>query len=345
MPNKIKVAVVTQDQGAHLDDYFRSLAAIEEAEAVALVDASGKSADAARKVLGDKLKGVFKDAAAMYKSLAPQLAIVSLEAVKAPPAIDAALDAGCHVFAEKPSCTNAADFEKLVKKAHSKHRHLMMAFANRSHAPVREARRLIRAGKLGKLYAAEVHLVTDQTRLKNADYRKSWFCIKARAGGGVLTWVGIHWLDLLLFVTGLKIKQVAGFAGNVGGQPIDIEDSAALNMKFDNGSFGTMLSGYYLDKGYMSYVQVWGEQGWLKLAAVEEQPLEWYSNKGVKEPKVERFSYPKGQRGYQPFLKSCVRAAAGLGDPPITAEEGLHVLRSIFAFYEAAKTGRTQTVE
>jgi hypothetical protein len=39
-----------------------------------------------------------------------------------------------------------------------------------------------------------------------------------------------------------------------------------------------------------------------------------------------------------------VRAAAGLEDPPATSDEALHVLRSIFAFYEAAKTGRVQMV-
>jgi predicted dehydrogenase len=273
------------------------------------------------------------------------MAIVSLEAVAAPPAIDAALEAGCHVFAEKPSCTRAADFAKLTRKAQMKHRHLMLALANRSHAPVREARRLIQTGKLGKVYGVEVHLVTDQTRLKSEAYRKSWFCIKARAGGGQLIWVGIHWLDLVLHITGLKVKQVTGFAGVVGGQPIDTEDSAALSLRFDNGSFGTMTSGYYLDKGYQSHVQIWGEHGWLKLAAVEELPLEWYSSKDTKTPKVERFTYRKGERGYLTFLRGCVRASAGLQDPPITPEEGLHVLRSIFAFYEAARTGRVQTVE
>src|SRR5262249_39207240 len=151
-------------------------------EAVALADPSGKSADGARKALGDKLREVFKDPAVMLKRFEPQMAVVSLEAAEAPPTIGAALDAGCHVFAEKPSCTRAADFEKLTRKAQQKHLHLMMAFANRTHAPVREARRLVRAGKLGKVYGVQVHLVTDQTRLKSAEYRKSWFCVKARAG-------------------------------------------------------------------------------------------------------------------------------------------------------------------
>jgi predicted dehydrogenase len=344
MAKAIKVGIITQPDGAHLPDYFGSLAKIDEAESVALSDPSGKTEAAARTALGDKLKAVFKSPADLLKRFEPQLTVVSLEAVLAPPAIRAALDAGCHVFAEKPSCTRAEDFEKLTQLAERKHRHLMMAFANRSHAPIREARRLIRDGKLGKLYGVELHLVTDQTRLKSEEYRKGWLCQKARAGGGQLIWVGIHWLDLVLHVTGLRIKQVAGFAGNVGGQPIDIEDSAAVTFRFDNGSFGTMTSGYYLDKGYHSHVKVWGEHGWLRLAAVEELPMEWYSSKDVKDAKVQQFAYAKGQRGYEAFLRSSVRAAAGLGEPPITGEEALHVLRSIFAFYEASKTGRTQTV-
>lgn len=344
MPRTIKVGVITQAQGAHLPDYFAALAKIDEAESVALADASGKSVDLARTTLGEKLKAVYKDPAELLRRFQPHMVVVSLEAVAAPPVIDAALDAGCHVFAEKPSCTRAEDFEKLTRKAQQQHRHLMMAFANRSHAPVREARRLIQAGMLGKIYDVELHLVTDQTRLRNEEYRKSWLCSKARAGGGQLIWVGIHWLDLALYITGLKIKQVTGFAGVVGGQPIDIEDSVALSMRFDNGSFGTMTSGYYLDKGYQSHVQVWGEQGWLRFSPVEELPLEWYSRKEGKNPQVERFEYPKGERGYLPFLKSAVRASAGLEEAPVSAEEGLHVLRSIFAFYEAVQTGRVQTV-
>jgi predicted dehydrogenase len=344
MPKTIKVAVITQQDGAHLPDYFGSLAKIDEAESVALVDPSGKSEAAARKTLGNKFHKAYKDRAAMLKEFVPHLAVVSVEASAAPAAIDAALEAGCHVFAEKPSCTKAADFEKLVRKAESKHRELMMAFANRSHAPVREARRLVRTGKLGKIYGAEVHLVTDQTRLKSEDYRKSWFCIKAKAGGGQLTWVGIHWLDLLLHVGGLKVKEVAGFAGVVGGQPIDVEDSAAMSLRFDSGGHGTMLCGYYLDKGYHSHVKLWAESGWLQLSAVEEQPLEWYSTKDVKAPKVERFTYNKGERGYLPFMRACVRASAGLEVAPITGQEALHVLRTIYAFYDAAKSGKSQAI-
>ncbi len=344
MPNTIKVGVITNAEGAHLPDYFSSLAKTPEAEAVFLADPSGKTFAAAKSALGDKLKGTFQDAREMLRQAQPEMAVVSLEAALAPPMIDAALDAGCHAFVEKPSCVRAEDFERLVRTAQRKHRHLMMAFANRLHAPVREARRLLAEGKLGKVWGMEVHLVADQTRLTRKGALDQWYYRKARAGGGCLAWLGIHWLDAALYVTGRKVKQVAGFAGVVGGQPIDVEDSAALSLRLDNDAFGTMTCGYYLDRGYQTHVQVWCQHGWLRLAAVEEEPLLWYNSKEGKEAQVRRFEYPRGQRGYFAFVREAVRASAGLGTAPVSGEEALHVLQTIFAFYRAARTGQTQGV-
>ena len=76
MPKSIKVAIMTQTQGAHLPDYFGSLAKIEEADAVALSDPSEESVAAARKTLGDKLKEVHKSPAELLKSFKPHMAIV-----------------------------------------------------------------------------------------------------------------------------------------------------------------------------------------------------------------------------------------------------------------------------
>lgn len=344
MPNTIKVGVITQAAGAHLPDYFASLAKTEEVESVALAETSGKIEAVARKVLGDKLKDAYKDAGALLRQAQPHMVIVSMESALAPPAIDLALEAGCHVVAEKPSCVRAADMERLVQKAQRKHRHLMLAMPNRLHAPVREARRLIQEGKLGKVYGLEVHLVADQTRLTDEAYRKEWLCSKSRAGGGALAWLGILWLDTALYIAGHKAQQVAGFAGVVGGQPVDIEDSAVLTLRLDNGSFGVLTAGYYLDKGYQSHIRVWGQHGWLRLAAVEELPLEWYSTQATQEPKVQRFEYPKGGRGFAAFIRAAVRASAGLEVPPISSEETLQVIKTVYAFYEAAQTGRAQHV-
>jgi predicted dehydrogenase len=342
MPDTIPVAVVTNADGTHLEFWLPSLAEIQEADSVALVNPSDAVAKLAQKALGKKLREVHKNAAEMYRKQRPALAIVSLEPRLCPAAIDAALDAGCHVLSEKPGCLRAEDFAPLVKKAQGKHRHLGMVMANRTHAPVQEARRMIQKGALGRIYGVEIHIVADQTRLTNKAYRASWQCIRNRGGGGHLAWFGIMWLDLALYITGLRVEAVSGFTGVVGGQPIDVEDAAVLTLKFNQRCFGTMTSAYYLDRGVQSHIQVWGEHGWMKLATVEEQPLLYYTTRDVKEPRVQEFKYPRGGRGYTPFLRAAVRAAAGLGEPPMTGEECLHLVKAVYGLYDAARTERVQ---
>jgi predicted dehydrogenase len=344
MPNQITVGLITDPDGAHLPDYLAALANTEEVASVALADSTGQTEAKTRAALGDKLGRTYRDGASMLREAKPALALVTLEAALSPPAIDAAIENGCHVLTEKPACLRASDFAWLVQKAQAKHLQIMLALANRLHAPVQEARRLVAAGKLGKIYASEAHIVADQTRLKSPAYHRQWYAAKARAGGGHLIWLGIHWLDLALFISGLKVRDVAGFAAVVGGQPLDVEDSAAVVLRYDNGSLGTLTSGYYLDRGYHSHLQLWGEHGWLRLAVFEEQPLEWYSTADGGPTEIRRFEYAKGGRGYTPFVRACVRFAAGLEPPPITSEECLHVLETLFACYRAAATGQSQRV-
>ena len=344
MADRIQVGIITHQQGAHHAAYFEALRDSDEAASIALADPSGATAETAKKALGDKLSGVYRDAAEMLKAVKPALALVTMEAAEAPAAIDAALDAGCHVLAEKPSCVRLEDFARLVHKAQSKHLQLMLAFANRLHAPVQEAKRLVAAGRLGRLYGVEMHLVADQTRLKNPEYHRSWFAHKDRAGGGYLIWLGIHWIDMAQYILGRNISEVAGFAANVGGQLLDVEDAAAIALQFEGGGVGTLAAGYFLDRGYQSHLQFWGERGWMRLAPTEEEPLEWYSRQGTDRPQIERFEYPKGNRGYTPFVHACVRFAAGKQPPPVTSEESLHVLKTVFACYRAAESRMAQRV-
>ena len=343
MPQQINVGVITHADGAHLGAYLTALAESETVGGVTLSDPDGATVAEARKILGPKLTGTYSSPEAMLTQAKPVMALVTMEARLAPPAIAAALDAGCHVLAEKPSCVDVEDFKKLAQKADSAGRHLMLALANRLNPEVQEARRLIQEGKLGKLYGLELHLVADQTRLTRPSYHERWFASKERAGGGHLIWLGIHWLDLAMYLTGSRIVEVAGFTGNVGGQPIDVEDSAAVAMRFENGAFGTATSGYYLDTGYHSHIKIWGEQGWLQIDKHGGLPLQWYSRTEDR-PSIHQVENFEGASGYTPFVEACVRAAAGLEPPPLTTQDSLRALKTVFASYDAAETGRTQAV-
>lgn len=344
MPQRIKVVLVTHAGGAHLGAYFPAFAALEEVESVAVVDPSNECAEMAKKALGERLDGVYKDLPKTMRQFDPTMALVSMEAAVAPASIGVALEHGCHVFAEKPSCVRAEDFERLVRMADEKKLYLMLALANRLNPEIQKARELIRAGEIGKIYGTEMHLIADQTRLTRPSYHKSWFAQKARAGGGHLIWLGIHWLDLAVYLTNTKVKQVAGFTANVGGQPIDIEDSAAVTMQYENGTLGTLTSGYYLDRGYHSHIKIWGSDGWLHIEPALAARLRWSTTKGDKAGKIQEFDGSKGPRGYTPFVKAAVRACAELQDAPISNADSLHAIKAVFAAYDAAGTGQTKKI-
>lgn len=338
-PIPIKVAVITHAGGAHLSIYFTALAAISEVASVVLSDPDGACVEDARTRLGSKLTKVYTDRGEMLAAEKPTMAVVSYEAKLAPVEIDAALDAGCHVLAEKPACVHPDAFAPLVAKAENKGLHLMLALANRVNPEVREAKRAIADGKLGKVYGLEMNLIQDQTRLTSPDYQRTWYADKARAGGGHLAWLGIHWLDLATYITASQIQDVTGYMGNVGGQPIDIEDSVAMAMRFDNGTFGTLTSGYYRDKGSESHMKIWGSKGWLQIDSGDPQTMKLYSTVEGAPQEVVTFNRPAGFDPYIDFFREAVRASIGAGPAPITGQESLRVLRVVHGLYDAAGSG------
>ena len=338
MAELINVGVMTEAQGPHLEAYLSSLATADGVELVALVDPSEKSFEKARVGFekASRRLQTFRDEREMLQAVHPKLTVVTLPAFQAPGPIQLALELGSHVIAEKPACVNVSDFQKLVRLADSKHLHLMLPLANRVNSHVKQARELVATGMIGQLYGTTLYTIGDQTRLTRKEFQQSWLASKAKAGGGYLIWLGIHWIDAVQMVSGQNIQQVCGMARNVGGQPIDVEDAAVLALEFDKGMVGTMHSGYYLDEGFQNQCTLWGSHGWLRFDVTAESLLEWYSTlpgapKGVQTLRVTRPTNP-----YAPFVQAAVNCALGTEAPPITSAEGLHVLKVIFAFYDAA---------
>ncbi|MGB0580953.1 MAG: Gfo/Idh/MocA family protein, partial [Limisphaerales bacterium] len=190
----------------------------------------------------------------------------------------------------------------------------------------------------------DMHLIADQTRLTRKSYQDAWYCDRKRSGGGHLIWLGIHWLDLAMQLTGSDIEAVSGMMTNIGGQPIAIEDSAVATLKFEDGFLGTMTSGYYLDRRYHSGIKIWGSKGWVHLQQMLDKPLHWYEASGEQAGKVQAFEGSKQPRGYTPFVKAAVAACANETDPPIEARHSLRALKTVFAIYRAAERGQTVKV-
>lgn len=125
--NRIKVELVTHAGRAHVGACLVSLAHTETCAEVVLADGDKKWNSEARRVLGAKLTRVYRDPEKMLSDEKLGMVLVTMEAKLAPPVVDAALEAGSHVFSEKPACVRVEDSEPLARKADSKHRHLMLA--------------------------------------------------------------------------------------------------------------------------------------------------------------------------------------------------------------------------
>ncbi|MFN0172804.1 MAG: Gfo/Idh/MocA family protein [Bryobacteraceae bacterium] len=344
----VKVGLLTDAEerwGAHLNFFLDALARCQYVEQVALSDTQGGNAAKARKVFGARYPDLrsYSNHAEMIREFRPDLAIVTLEAHRAPGPIEQALEGGCHVLAEKPACVRVQDFERLAALADARKRHLMLALATRLYPDVLQARSLIQGGYLGKIYAVKMRFLADQTRLGLPDYQRSWRASKAKAGGGHLMWLGLHYLDVIQFITGQRIEQVSAYTANVGGKPPDVEDAAVVNLRFEGGVLGTLQSAYYLDSGYSNEIVIWGSDGWIRLEPGER--LRWYSKRAGKQVNEAVQPGRFALEAYLALTQSAINTCRGMEPPIVTAPEGLQALRIVFAAYRSAQTGMAQAIE
>jgi len=90
----IKVGVITEPTGAHLELYFKALAQSQGAEQVDVADSSGQTFEKAKQILGRRSQTVrtFRNYQEMLREINPQMALVTLEAYHSPEPIKVALE-------------------------------------------------------------------------------------------------------------------------------------------------------------------------------------------------------------------------------------------------------------
>jgi predicted dehydrogenase len=132
----------------------------------------------------------------------------------APVTIDA-LRAGKHVFCEKPIATSFADAVAMAEEAKRADRRLVIGVVNRYHDSVNQIKSIVERGEIGEVY---------QVAARFKAYRSipglgGWFTDKARAGGGVMSDWGVHFIDLIFYILGSPpVKSVSGKCYNVLGR-------------------------------------------------------------------------------------------------------------------------------
>ena len=108
----------------------------------------------------------------------------------------AAFDAGKHVLCEKPLARTGAEAEGIVNAARRAGRVLEIAFTQRERGDVQTLRRHVEEGNLGRVY----HAKATWLRRDGIPGMGSWFTDKNMAGGGPLIDLGVHMVDMALFL-------------------------------------------------------------------------------------------------------------------------------------------------
>ena len=187
------------------------------------------------------IPGRYAETAAMYA--AEELDVVSVCTPNSlhRPLAEEAFAAGCHVLCEKPIATSAADGEAMLNAADAAGKRLGMNFSFRFTAQAAALKARVDAGDLGDIYYGR----TVWTRRRGVPGWGGWFGQKTLAGGGPLIDLGVHRLDLALWlmgypeptwVMGQTWNALTGEQAGDANVKFDVEDFAAGTIRFTNGA-------------------------------------------------------------------------------------------------------------
>lgn len=147
--------------------------------------------------------------------------------------INAALSLGLHVLAEKPMTCTIRHAKALIAKAADKKRVLMISYQRHFEPTFRYMRQVIAKGALGEVQFVQAIQAQEWLRLTKGTWRQQL----ALSGGGQLNDSGSHLVDIVMWVTGMKVKEV--FARNENFKT-EVDINATLAMTFENGALGSM---------------------------------------------------------------------------------------------------------
>ncbi len=152
-----------------------------------------------------------------------------------PEVVCAALDAGKHVFCEKPPGRSMADIERIVEaEKRNPGRVLKIGFNHRYHFGIMEAKKIVESGKYGRI------LWVRGVYGKAVGTEGEWRFDPAESGGGILLDQGIHMLDLFRYFCGefTEIKSMCTTAF----WNIPLEDNAFALLRNESGLIAMLHS-------------------------------------------------------------------------------------------------------
>ena len=344
---KIGVIGVGNISELHIDAYLNN----PECELYAFCDIDeGRLKEKADKY---KISRRYTDCREMLRAL-PELDAVSVctwNCAHADCAI-AALEAGKHVFCEKPMAMNAQQAEAMRAAAQKAGKVLGIGFVRRHADDAAFARELVQTGKAGEIYYSRANYIR-----RNGN-PGGWFSDKELSGGGPLIDLGVHVIDLVRYIVGnprpvsvygatfsklgarhkVKDKRFDVSAGSRGKEDIcNVEDLATALIRFEDGSVLHAEMSFALNVEKDSgRIELFGTKGGITIDPAVSFHTEFADRLAdITFPTPVAYDGVAFRREIGNFVDAVLRGAPLLA----TADDGVEMMKILDAVYESARTG------
>jgi predicted dehydrogenase len=265
----------------------------------------------------------------------------------------AAINAGKHVLLDKPFALSYAEAKKVADAAKKNKKVMMVGMNQRFRRDAQTLRAIVERGDLGEVYHAKSYWY----RRMGSPKFGTWFVNKKLSGGGCLLDIGVHFLDLGLYlIDNWKPVAVSGQVyGKFGHRGIgeggwgksdrdtklkfDVDDFAMGLIKFSNGATLELNVSWVLhqEAGDRNNEELYGTDAGASLA-----PLKLFRQSASKpgEYEVVAPQNVKIPHFYENRQFNWLDTILGKDKPLCTIEQALVVQKVLDAIYASSKTGR-----
>ena len=253
-----------------------------------------------------------------------------------------ALNKGLNVLCEKPDAINASEAEKMQAAAEKSGKTLMAIRNNRYRQSTQFLKKYIKEGKMGQIYAGRCGWI----RRRGIPGWGGWFTDKAQSGGGPLIDLGVHIIDLAMYLMGNpKPVTVSGSTylkfPHTSYSKIDVEDLAMGFIRFDNGACLQIEFSWASNiESDQIFLELRGEKAGSKLLGIENR-FEIYTEEcgtlATLRPATDDY---RGLNHHEGNIRHFIDVIEGKAEPDFVPVQGVNMVKILEAIYKSAELGK-----
>lgn len=255
--------------------------------------------------------------------------------------IEAALDAGKHVFTDKPLGVDVAQC-KIAEAAVERHpdKVFFIGFMRRYDPSYAYAKKKIEAGEIGTPYLVKATGIDPEALAEGS--------IKfAATSGGIFIDMAVHDIDLIRWFLGSEPIQVHAMGTTFKHpefQEVGDDETGVATYQCENGAIGIVHVGRTAPHGYHVETEIVGTEGSIRISPVPEKNLAvLYNSNGVVQECVESFPV-RFAESYLLEMQEFIDCIQENRKPGVTVYDGTKSTDIAFKTTESWKTGKIVTI-